>query len=264
MATERAESQTIENLVVQLNQRRIDRKLHELGDEGIALLLEAAAIRSEDSQAENAARDLRRHIADGGTPKDFLSQFPQYQGVDFGSLVIDASLLDVTYSSSLLPSLPRPHPEAEKGEWAPSQVAEGPDLALSPAGRLRRDELFAAYPSLDTLFSDESTWTEEGGARLIERKRLQSLLTKKDPEKSMTDTHRTWLMAQLWNEWKEIQPEQIGHYIVGKGKRIYLTQEEAVNFAWFVHNTTQGPTSTYRNYTFAGAIVSAPEDSKKK
>jgi len=255
---------TIEALLGELNQRRINRKLHELGDEGIAFLLEAAAIRSEDSQAENAARDLRRHIADGGTPKDFLSQFPQHQGVDFGSLVVDESLLDVATSSSLLPSFTRPQLETEKGEWVPEQVVEEPDLALSPAGRLKKEELSETYPSLATLFSDESTWTEEGGARFIERKQIEGLLAKKDPKKPISDSHKMWLMGQFWKEWKTVQPEQIGRRIRGKGLNIYLNQEEAVNFAWFVHSTIQEPTSTYRNYTFVGVATSATEDSKKK
>jgi len=263
MSAERVGQHTIENLVEQLNQRNIDRQLHGLSDEGFVLLLEGAAVRAGNIEAQQAARDLRKHILNGGTPKDFLTEFPQHREVDFTNFNIDESLLDITQAPTLLLSVERPALGVADGKMAEESLKK-PELTLSPAGNLRVEELFATYPSLDTLFSDESTWTEEGGARFIERKRLQSLLTKKDPSKPMSDSHRTWLMNQLWIEWKKSQPEQTGRYITGKGKRIYLTPEEAVNFAWFVHNTTQEPTSTYRNYTFIGAIASATEDSKKK
>ena len=193
-----------------------------------------------------------------------MSQFPQHQGVDFGSLVVDESLLDVATSSSLLPSFTRPQLETEKGEWVPEQVVEEPDLALSPAGRLKKEELSETYPSLDTLFSDESIWTEEGGARYIERKQIEGLLAKKDPSKPISDSHKSWLVTQLWNEWKKLEPEQTGRLLSGRGHKIFLSSEEAVNLLWFMHNTTQEPTSTFRNYTFIGAITSATEDSKKK
>jgi len=263
MSAEQVERHSIENLVELLNQKNIDRELQALSDEGFVLLLEGAAVRAGKPEAQQAARDLRKHILNGGTPQGFLTEFPQHREVDFTNLNIDRALLDVTQAPTLL--IPGEKPAlGVTDEKLAGKVLKEPDLTLSPAGRLKKEELSETYPSLATLFSDESTWTEEGGARFIERKQIEGLLAKKDPKKPISDSHKMWLMGQFWKEWKTVQPEQIGRRIRGKGLNIYLNQEEAVNFAWFVHSTIQEPTSTYRNYTFVGVATSATEDSKKK
>lgn len=265
-AEQTGQPQTIAELVGHLDQRRVNRRLHELGDEGIALVLEAAAIREDDPEAELAARDLRKHILNGGTARSFLAEFPEHQEVDFRRLDLEASLIDVAAASSLLPSKSLITIEPKKLTFGMGiePMVEVPMPEVSPESQEQINILFEKYPLIKALFGDENSWVEDGQDRLIKRKRIEELLVRKDAEKEMSDSHRSWLMNNLWKEWKQESPEQTGRSIKGKGVGIFLSQEEAVNFLWFVHTRTADEESPFRNYSITTAEISTPEVVKKK
>jgi len=265
-AEQRGQPQTIAELVGHLDQRRVNRRLHELGDEGIALVLEAAAIREDDPGAELAARDLRKHILNGGAARSFLAEFPQHQEVDFSRLNLDASLKDIAAASSLLPSksLITIEPKELTFGMGTEQVVEVPMPEASPESQEQLSILFEKYPLVKTLFGDENSWVEDGQNKFIERRRIEELFAKRDQEEEMSATHKSWLMTSLWKEWKQRSPEQTGGPIKGRGVSIFLSQEEAVNFLWFVHTRTADEESSFRNYSITTAEISTPEVSKKK
>lgn len=268
MSTEqRGRPQTIEDLVGNLDRRRAARKLHELGDEGIALVLEAAAIREDDPEAELAARDLRKHIMNGGTAKNFLLEFPEHQEVDFSKLNIDGALKDVAAASSLL--LPEPlitiePKELTYGMGIERVVEEVPIPEVSPESQEQIGILFEKYPSVKTLFGDEDSWVQDGQNKLIERKRIEELFAKKNAEKEMSASHKSWLMNNLWKEWRQESPDQTGRRLKGRGLRIFLNQEEAVNFLWFVHTRTADEESRFRNYSITTTVLPTLGADKKK
>lgn len=262
-AEQRDQPQTIEELVGHLDQRRVNRRLNELGDEGIALVLELAAIKADNSEAELAARDLRRHIMDGGTPGSFLEEFPAHQGVDFRGLILDEPSIELAEAFSLSPGVRRPALEVKKREMT-AEVIEEPELALSSEGHIKTEVLFERYPSVKALFSDDSFWVEEDGQdKMMPRRTIEVLLAKKDGT-DMSNEYQQVVMGGLWKEWKQENPEQTGRPIKGRGVSIFLNQEEAVNFLWFVHTQTSDEKSSFRNFSITSTVTPAPGEDKKK
>jgi len=251
----------IEELVGGMEQRRIFRSLHELGDEGVALVLEAAAIRAGDFLAEKAARDLRQHLMDGGAAATFLEKYPGHRQVNFNGLNLDSTLAKVTGASLLLGS-------SGSVESAPRRAlpraagVDRPRLQLSPADQTKAGELFEKYPGVTALFSEQDRWIEDGHGKVIERKQIEALLVSKNNGSQISDSYRSVKMNDLWGGWKTSSPDA-GRKIKGRGKRIFLTEPEAIGFLWFIHRHILSTTSPNRGVTF-GPFPPESQSSKKK
>lgn len=249
----------IEELVESMEQRRVLRRLHELGDEGVALILEAAAVRADDSQAENAVRDLRRHLMEGETVTTFLDKYPRHRRVNFNNLDLDLTLVEVTKASLLLGTGHPPEPP--DGALSHTRtVVDRPRLNLVPADRAKAEELFENHPVVIALFLEQERWEEDGQDRLIQRSQIQALFVSKKPDTAISDSYRSVLMNDYWAKWTISNPSA-GRKLTGRGQRIFLTESEAVNFLWFIQQKISSNKSSNRGITLARF---APEIPKKK
>lgn len=250
----------IEELLGSMEERMVLRRLHELGDEGVALILEAAAIRAENPQVENAARDLRLHLMTGGTAATFLDKYPGHRGVNFNNLSLDITLAEVTQASLLLGTgrpldLPGGHLREGRGV-----VERRSRFNSGLYDQAKADELFEKYSGIKDLFSDQERWTQDGQDKLVSRRQLQDLLVSKKPDGVFTPHYIEALITKYWTEWK-VSNSHAGRRLKGRALTIFLTESETVNFLWFIHQKISLNKSPNRGISLAGFT---PETPKKK
>jgi len=276
MSKERSESrpnrdtETSSRLVDHLTNRRIFRGLHELGDQEMTIALESAAIRVDDSIAQELAKDLRKHLMDNGDESTFFEENPQYKDYDLSHLrpEIEGELMhlaDLTPSLiHILPGETTALPSPKK-ETAPEVETEYEKEISDEIPEDAVEILSERYPKVAGLFANEDICVESPdrpGEKFIPRKAIQDLIVNRK-EGTPNPGYTSYAMAiPFTKEWKRIYGSDLGEKISGKGTGKFLSEDETTKLLWLLH-TKLGTKGFCTNLTLDDSEPEVVEGKKK-
>jgi hypothetical protein len=229
--------QSMSDLVELIRERDVNRQLNRLGDEGLTIAIEAAAIKKGDKDAIKAVRLLRGHILTTGSAEGFSEAYPEQNGVDLMSLLDGVDFGDDGFQTAFWNILPGVE---ERSLALPMRKEEIPSIEspkeLTAEQSLRLEELEEIYPPVKTLFDDEGQWSEKPGGEFIRSDELFKLLVKRDLKKPsrrmrMEATQAVMEAFEARNPGREIRVT-----FKGENNALFTERGDAVDLLWFFHN----------------------------
>jgi hypothetical protein len=259
-----------EGFVKFLHQRAINRSLDLLQDEIFPWILEAVATQKEEETVIHLARDLRKHLLSGGSAKDFLETFPEHKDVEFGHLMSDVEVF--------ARSLPQPLAPQQGVGALPMPVSEEPEAvqeatvyqAESIEGDSRLQTLVSTYAPVKELFSNQAFWYEDKTTQEVYTSRVNiEELVEHGSKETVALNRKATFTQTLIPKWKKhMGRKDLGRRIPGMGVDMFYSQEEVIEFLFFLHEnlgkSIRSPYQLREEGGYEGRDYSHHASSKKK